>query len=170
MRWKKFMNEIFNTNVDIKNINNGIGLQIYEFIINDQKYIFEASLVDLEVGSLIKWKIWDIDFKNESFESNTNNPGEKFKITNTGNAPLVFSAILKCIKKLFQPELIKEINKRYKFAGIRFSADKNEPSRVKLYDTMSRRFNIPNFKLIREAEKYLVSYKFLSNEYIKENL
>jgi hypothetical protein len=110
MRLEQYINELFDTKVDIKVEWQDLSDLRYSFVINDKVYTFDA---DNEKGT------WEIDFTLRSKATT--------QITGSGNAPQVFAAVKECLN------IFLKKRKPYQFW---FTA--KEPSRKKLYKMMSK--------------------------------
>ena len=109
MRLQQYINELFDTDVDIKVNTEDFSTVIYEFEIDGIKFEFNANN---ENGT------WEIIFSGKKRSTG---------ITGTGNAPQVFAGIAKCTDMFL---------KKYKPIEFYFSA--KERSRVKLYKRFSK--------------------------------
>ena len=139
MRLKNYitLNELFDSNVpiklDFKDDEKDYTWYNYEFKIDKIPYEF-ASTYNKEDDIL------DIEFTGDG----------DFSITNTGNALKVFSAVKKCL--IDNLKIMKKENGTIP-NSIRFEADVDEPSRVKLYN-----------RFMKVLPKVLKDYKFDKKE------
>jgi len=108
MRLLKYINELFDTKVDIKIKEQNLSANTYIFIVNDIEYEFNANN---EKGA------WQIEFGQDKGTG----------ITGEGNAIQVFGAVAKCLNIFI---------KKYKPREFWFTA--KEPSRKKLYHRMAK--------------------------------
>jgi len=115
MRLQQYINELFDTKVDIKVKWQDSYSVRYIFTINDKEYMFNA-VNDDQKG------VWEILFALKGVEGGS-------EITNTGNATQVFAAVSKCMDMFM---------KKVKPDAFYFSA--KEPSRIKLYKRFSKLF------------------------------
>ena len=115
MRLKQYINELFDTKVDIKVDWQDTSSLRYVFTINDNEYFFTADTYKQKEA----WEIW---FALKGVEGGS-------EITNTGNATQVFAAVSKCMDMFM---------KKVKPDAFYFSA--KEPSRIKLYKRFSKLF------------------------------
>ena len=145
------LSELFDSNVPIrfkaKDEHKENSVYYYEFAIDDLMYNFTAEIYTDRHGIEGEKRILNMEFALGDFYSR-----KDYHITGTGNALQVFSAVKQCVLDLF--------NKRLKEKPdiISFSADDEEPSRVKLYD----RF----MKIIPRILKDFKFHKKIFDEYI----
>jgi hypothetical protein len=140
---------------------------LYQFSTGDELYKVSISCKEYPIHRFLS-DAWDWSDKSEQVELDIVKYAGKLKIdlgkkinvvdfmfvdsegeisiNNSGNAPLVFSTVFKCIR-----DFVTE----YSFDVLMFSA--NEPSRRKLYDTMvrvlSKKYNFYNFAVETDGEK-----------------
>jgi hypothetical protein len=84
--------------------------------------------------------------------------GRPLQILGTGNAFKVFAAVAQAIK-----EFLKDMNKREEPVDtLTFSANADEPSRIKLYDRFAKKFEkLFGFRLTnRDIDLYDIEYEF----------
>lgn len=113
------LNELFDSKVDVKYI----GHTKAEFRIGDMNYeaiLEEIGNHDYGYENLPKGR-----FALISFSAYEDNAPETWVITNTGNAPQVFSAMRDIVEHWYDESIA------HNFTGIAFTA--KEPSRIKLY-------------------------------------
>jgi hypothetical protein len=113
MRLQTYLNELFDTKVNIKVDWQDTSSLRYIFTINDMEYFFTADTYKQKEA----WEIW---FALKGVEGGSG-------IMNTGKATQVFAAVSKCMDMFI---------KKVKPDAFYFSA--NEPSRVKLYKRFSK--------------------------------
>ena len=154
MRFNKYINEIkmsSDTKIEVTKrahpytirISIDDGMDVFEVIgerFEDDEEVemegvgaFSGSIQRYKTGDIIKW--WEVDFYDENGETDLA-PKRK------GVAIKLFAAL---------PQAIKMFIKDKKPKDFRFSAKTNEPSRVRLYDRLSKM--IKGYKLKRYTEK-----------------
>lgn len=119
------LKEVLNSTVDFTVVKSTNDLFKVIFSVHGKKYTFSASLEQFDDGQ----DFWDV-----SFSLGTEKTGSTFGISKTGNEFEVFATV---------KDILKEFISRYDPQYIKFTAD--EPSRIKLYGTMLKKFTPPNF-------------------------
>ena len=108
MRLQSYLNELFDTNVDITMIEDNPKSKIYSFIIKHQEFRFLAR----------KEGDWEIIFGTED---------GKTGMTGKGDAVQIFAAVSKCLDMFIK-----------KFTPVEFYFTAKEPSRKKLYKRITK--------------------------------
>jgi len=159
MRLKDYLlTELFDTKVPIKltlkDEHKENSVYTYEFGIDDLEYTFTGEIYHDKHGIEGEETILSMEFALGGYYDR-----KEYEITGTGNALKVFSAVKLCVI-----DLMKQLKETPDI--IEFSADYEEPSRVKLYD-----------RFMKSIPKLLKNYKFdrreagggFSKEYIFKN-
>ena len=128
MKFKQYINELFDTKVPIKIDWQELSDLRYSFIIDDLKYTFDANN---EKGT------WEVVFTLRVKGANSTS------ITGTGNAPQVFAAVNKCLSIFLK-----------KFKPYQFWFTAKEPSRKKLYKMMSKHITRKYPYVFRTEDQY----------------
>ena len=144
-RFKQFIDESFNKVQPYELTRDTSTTKLYTFNIGPLEYLvsFNRGSIDNEESE------WECVFR---FITESDDEA-KFKITNTGNQMLIFATVIEIMRNF-----IKKFNSLILL--IEFTADKNEPSRVKLYNHLCSKFKseFPEFIFKRVGTATAVHY------------
>jgi hypothetical protein len=110
-----FCNEVFDQSAPYKWINASQEAARAEFNVNDKRY----AVVFINDSGM-----WEVDF----FKIGD---ADGHGITGTGNASQVFATVMR---------VVQDFKNKYKSPPLTFAANNMEPSRIKLYDKMIKRY------------------------------
>jgi len=122
MKFKEYLKEIFNTDVPIK-LQRDEDIFFCKFKVKDVKYTFRSEVSDYTNEDVPIWVVMFAAYNAKDIVVGDTG------LTGTGNAAEVFAGVKKCMDKFMR------IHDPLAFY---FSADSREPSRVKLYNRMSK--------------------------------
>ena len=114
----------------------------YKVYLDDMVTDSAIKPFELEGPSESFTKMWDVTFSSTSDDADESGEDyEKDDITGEGNAITVFSTVI---------DIIQTIAKKYNIQNLFFTA--HEPSRIKLYDRMSKYFAKNGWRYIDDNE------------------
>ena len=145
-RFKEYLNELFDNPVDFKIKSERLGDRTeYVFNLSNSEYRCLLNLKSISELTVAFGKADDVE--------------KKYKISNSGgNEIKVFSTVMAIIKDFLEDN--PRVNK------IEYSADIDEPSRIKLYDSMSKKlastlgFKLDRVEFYDDAKYYILKREF----------
>jgi hypothetical protein len=132
--FKTFITEIFDSPVKYRRITNSDDEVVYRFKVTDDlggELEYTVNFSNPGMGKKTERK-WDIDFKLTVDSEYGPDPYEKQTLFDTGVSFQVFSTVASIVI-----DWVKNTSPGY----FTFSADTREPSRAKLYDTLSSKLS-----------------------------
>lgn len=149
MRYREIINELFIQPVTWRMTRDKSHTKSYSFTVNEIPYSVDLMKTSLQDNT------WGVGF------DITSNDDNDYKITNTGNATIVFATVI---------DIIKSFISQHNPDSLQFVADIMEPSRVKLYRRMVQKLIPDNYSIEENTAGNYTKFTMTRIQDIKENI